>query len=1043
MPSFLTKVFGRKKDEKEATSTPSAHKRLSHPSLLEGKYEAVSPPTSPSAVQFTDASPAQPTSVKESSLALFRSRSRTLDKQQPSTLTSASAPHLTLNLPVPKEEKSRALGVVFEADPESSSLLSDEVIGERRLSPLEALLLVKACSSAIVERGGLESLGLMHPHWYSASPEIQRKLISLFILSLGPKSPITTLSPTPASPSAIFETELSYTRDPHDIASVLRWGVRHLQLDGSSFGKDASPSEWSWYTRFATTERDSNYPPRAFSQSLVPLLPPAHLQLLTALLDIMSSFAAHGEAIGTSASKLSKLFGLWMVTAERAKASENWSQFYKRWEQAGRIFEHLFLAYIREEDIGHRMPLRLSELVKQYPYHGETVSTSSNDGLPLLPVPRFSTRQRDALFIRVDTLLPTPSSPRPAREHPLRLISEALKAPVASDANTTDAANTILDDLKAKALGQGEPESVHLALSKILDDESLRLLSLVPADQSSSTTSGGTSSSPSPSMLQAPESPARTRSASVGNPNGDSKTNGHNGTGSSLTNWVDFSTTGFGESSIGQSLSLSLADVEKSSPSQTSSRRPSPPRGRSTTLDTHTRKPAPPANSNAESKPKSSVKRVDLVQVDEAFFDFWSDALLDPISADWPAFVVCQLREPSSKVSLLVVEQTISRPVPPPLPPVPSADRREASPRPSVSASIPGRKSFTFSPTIKRFSFFNTQNRADPPAGGSKKTSIKSGTKSPRIGEMGEILEDESTIPPVPALDSAKPVQGLGLTTSVTRKPVPAVSSHSPNAEVALPAVPLVEAEALQAPTEVAPVATETIKTEAEAPEKPTIPVPANAEDVVVPVDTGAPTAEGEATEKALPPAPEPVVLTGSTPGPEVALNSSEPAAIAHAAEASQADEPAAGPEIAQSETTPEDLTPEDESRPAGVTSAFMEHLDSSEEVPKAAIAEPEPTREEEIAADAGAEYSEPIPEPAALDAAATTAEEAGVASVASGLAAATPETTVTHDTVPELEAKGENDAVQTNGNGSLHAADSTQADDTQDKPNHEVDASV
>ena len=154
MPSFLTKVFGRKKDEKDIASTPPNTKRLSQPSLLEGKYEAVSPSVSPSAQHFPDAPTTQPAPVKESPLALFRSRSRTLDKQQPSNASSVPVPHLTLNLPVPKEEKSRALGVVFEADPESSSLLTDEVIGDRRLSPLETLLLVKACSSAIVERGG-------------------------------------------------------------------------------------------------------------------------------------------------------------------------------------------------------------------------------------------------------------------------------------------------------------------------------------------------------------------------------------------------------------------------------------------------------------------------------------------------------------------------------------------------------------------------------------------------------------------------------------------------------------------------------------------------------------------------------------------------------------------------------------------------------------------------------------------------------------------------------------------------------------------------
>lgn len=155
MPSFLTKVFGRKKDEKDAAS-PSAHnKRLSQPtSLLEGKYEAVSPNVSPSASHFPDAPAQQPAPAKESALSLFRSRSRNPDPARPSNVASTPAPHLTLNLPVPKEEKSRALGVVFEADPDSNNLLNDEAINKRRLSPLETLLLVKACSSAMIDRGG-------------------------------------------------------------------------------------------------------------------------------------------------------------------------------------------------------------------------------------------------------------------------------------------------------------------------------------------------------------------------------------------------------------------------------------------------------------------------------------------------------------------------------------------------------------------------------------------------------------------------------------------------------------------------------------------------------------------------------------------------------------------------------------------------------------------------------------------------------------------------------------------------------------------------
>ncbi|KAF8809977.1 hypothetical protein BYT27DRAFT_7050309, partial [Phlegmacium glaucopus] len=33
-----------------------------------------------------------------------------------------------------------------------------------------------------------------------------------------------------------------------------------------------------------------------------------------------------------------------------------------------------------------------------------------------------------------------------------------------------------------------------------------------------------------------------------------------------------------------------------------------------------------------------------IIQLDEAFVDFWSDSLLDPISADWPTFIICKFK---------------------------------------------------------------------------------------------------------------------------------------------------------------------------------------------------------------------------------------------------------------------------------------------------------------------------------------------------------------------------------------------------------------
>jgi hypothetical protein len=191
-------------------------------------------------------------------------------------------------------------------------------------------------------RIGLETLGIMIPHWYSASPVVQRKLVSLFIQSLAVHSPITTLSPTASSPVAAFESEISTTRSPHDVAAVLRWGLRHLQLDNSSFGKDDT-----WYTQFLAAEKASEYPPKAFTEKLVPLLPPAHLHLLTATLELFSSLAAHAEANSISGSKLSKMLGFWILSAPRIVEGDDVLTFYARWEKWGRILEHLFLARIR------------------------------------------------------------------------------------------------------------------------------------------------------------------------------------------------------------------------------------------------------------------------------------------------------------------------------------------------------------------------------------------------------------------------------------------------------------------------------------------------------------------------------------------------------------------------------------------------------------------------------------------------------------------------------------------------------------------------
>jgi hypothetical protein len=159
MPSFLSKVFGRKKDDTK--DARSQQRPSSDASLLEGKFEAVPLATTPTTPRFDVSATATPGDKEKEkdkdNFALFKNKSvRTSPAATPDQSVAQSKVfdyHLSLNLPGPKEESTRALGVVFEADPDAQILLSESVIAERRLSPLEAFLLVQACSQAINARG--------------------------------------------------------------------------------------------------------------------------------------------------------------------------------------------------------------------------------------------------------------------------------------------------------------------------------------------------------------------------------------------------------------------------------------------------------------------------------------------------------------------------------------------------------------------------------------------------------------------------------------------------------------------------------------------------------------------------------------------------------------------------------------------------------------------------------------------------------------------------------------------------------------------------
>jgi hypothetical protein len=158
MPSFLSKLLGRKKGQEP--DSPSD--KRSSPTLLDGKFEAVSPTVSPSAALFSDPTVAQirgndKAKDKESPFNLLRLKSRPSSDSPTTEKPATDVPHLSLTLPVTKD-RGRTLDVVFEPGRE------DAAIREMRLSPNEALSLVRTCSQVIIERGAsLSHTRSIHP----------------------------------------------------------------------------------------------------------------------------------------------------------------------------------------------------------------------------------------------------------------------------------------------------------------------------------------------------------------------------------------------------------------------------------------------------------------------------------------------------------------------------------------------------------------------------------------------------------------------------------------------------------------------------------------------------------------------------------------------------------------------------------------------------------------------------------------------------------------------------------------------------------------
>ncbi|TKY87530.1 hypothetical protein EX895_003544 [Sporisorium graminicola] len=325
-----------------------------------------------------------------------------------------------------------------------------EALTNARLDVSQARDLVRMCGLHIRERG-LDTSGLFRPFRIAESQDHVYHMIQLFLLSIDVSTYISVFPILPENALDRFghsgataangvnnsvtsqqakskvageelDKELRYAT-PHDVVSVMKWGLRHVRLRTSDFNsKDAD----EWYDVFVASERESGYHARAIADLLHPKLPQATAELLSEVLDLMASVAAHSSSNHMPASALCKVLGFWLFgRIGVAHPPPTVNELIEAVNRTSGMAEHLLLAHIRSQAaVTFSMPLRLTELVQRYPY------IKAGGERPCLP-PAFATRPVPTLRIdmRSDNLIVSQTKPRA----PSSTLADALDASASDD----------------------------------------------------------------------------------------------------------------------------------------------------------------------------------------------------------------------------------------------------------------------------------------------------------------------------------------------------------------------------------------------------------------------------------------------------------------------------------------------------------------------------------------------------------------------------------------------------------------------------------
>ncbi|BGP12621.1 hypothetical protein JCM10213_008758 [Rhodosporidiobolus nylandii] len=159
---------------------------------------------------------------------------------------------------------------------------------------------------------------------------------------------------------------------PLSVGAFLKWGLGRLVNDRGARGFVS----WDLYSDFKTAERATGYQPKSCTVHLISRLSAANGRLLAALLSLFSSLAAHAPANGMPPRKLAALFSPYVFGLADDRTFD---ETYEEWQRATDAFEHIILAFIRDQQADEPLPTFLERFVVGYP---ATLNVSCKPGEP-------------------------------------------------------------------------------------------------------------------------------------------------------------------------------------------------------------------------------------------------------------------------------------------------------------------------------------------------------------------------------------------------------------------------------------------------------------------------------------------------------------------------------------------------------------------------------------------------------------------------------------------------------------------------------------